>query len=829
MTVASGASIGYPANVALAITERQHAGYLASNIRCVSSKPTSINNIDVNNPTGTPLASITLTAGESVVCTITNDDIAPTVTVHKTVVGGTKAAADFQMTVGGQSVQQDVAVSTVANTPVEVSEVADPNFVKSVTCVDNAGGALSNPLTLNEGQNALCTVTNTFDSPTITLVKSVLNSWGGLMSSPDFQLKIDGIDANQGIPHNVTAGTHTISETTRPGYAQTGIACIDLVTNETVGQGGTVDLVAGQDVRCTVSNADQPAVLTLTKIVNNDDGGQAQPAAFQLKIDGGNVVQGQPNMVTSGLHTLSEDSVANYRLVAISCTDDVTQQPLTYDGGIRLALGQHASCIMTNDDDPLDLVITKSDDGLVKTAGTDFNYTITVRNLGPRDAAANEVVTVTDRLPVGFEFVPSALPANCTNAGQILTCLLDPAALQVADPPVVIIVTVHARADAASGFYTNIAFVDTVEDPACVGQGCVPVCGAVTNNVACATTQINRQATLTIDKTAVVEGALHPGSTFFYRIRVGNGGPSTFLANLVMIDPLPVGLEFVSVTAGANWTCPQANPVVCHYGIDLQPGFAPDIIINVRVASDFTGGDIHNVAEARAIVEPPALVGLALALALDAVPPPPPADPGTVVTAIDDATVVVVRDVNLSIDKSVSKTTATAGDQFNWILDITNHGPDTATNVVVSDTIPAQFEVIGTFPTTGLSCTNSANAVQCTAATLANGATVRTVVQVRVLASAAPGLVTNTATVSTASTDSDTTDNTDSASITVTAAANQAPVPVPDPGPVVVTGGTALPRTGNSSLGGPLTLAALMLAGGIVFLVIARRRRDATV
>ena len=127
----------------------------------------------------------------------------------------------------------------------------------------------------------------------------------------------------------------------------------------------------------------------------------------------------QPNTVDVGLHTLTEVPVADYRLVAINCTDDDTQQPLTYDGGITLALGQHASCNMTNDDDPLDLAITKTDDGLVKVAGGDsFNYTITVDNLGPRDARASEVVTVTDRLPVGFEFV-LPLPAGCTSLGQV--------------------------------------------------------------------------------------------------------------------------------------------------------------------------------------------------------------------------------------------------------------------------------------------------------------------------------------------------------------------------------------------------------------------------
>ena len=36
-----------------------------------------------------------------------------------------------------------------------------------------------------------------------------------------------------------------------------------------------------------------------------------------------------------------------------------------------------------------------------------------------------------------------------------------------------------------------------------------------------------------------------------------------------------------------------------------------------------------------------------------------------------------------------------------------------------------------------------------------------------------------------------------------------------------------LPRTGNSSLGGPLTLASLLVAGGMFSLVIGRRRRAA--
>jgi LPXTG-motif cell wall-anchored protein len=102
------------------------------------------------------------------------------------------------------------------------------------------------------------------------------------------------------------------------------------------------------------------------------------------------------------------------------------------------------------------------------------------------------------------------------------------------------------------------------------------------------------------------------------------------------------------------------------------------------------------------------------------------------------------------------------------------------------------------------------------------------VVQVRVVAAAAPGAVTNTATVVADSTDPNTADNSDSASITITAAGSQAPVPpAASSGSTGSTSGVTLPRTGNGSLTPPLTLAGLLLFGGISSLVIARRRRAA--
>jgi uncharacterized repeat protein (TIGR01451 family) len=265
---------------------------------------------------------------------------------------------------------------------------------------------------------------------------------------------------------------------------------------------------------------------------------------------------------------------------------------------------------------------------------------------------------------------------------------------------------------------------------------------------------------------------------------------------------------------------------VCTYNAALDANaFASQITVRVTLDAAFLGTQVVNVATAIAVVDPP-LPRIAAARAQALLVEAAASDPGTVVTATDTATTVIVRESNLAIDKSVSATTAAPTEIFDWVLKVTNNGPDTAVNVVVSDAIPAAFEVVGTFPAAELRCTNSANAVQCTAASLANGGVLSTTIQVRVLTTTVPGTVINTATVATDSTDNVPTDNSDSASITIVAPrtpANASSPPTVPAGPA--SGGPTLPRTGNSSLGAPLRLAALLLVGGIFSLLIARRRR----
>ena len=670
------------------------------------------------------------------------------------------------------------------------------------------GGYLDgNTISLKAGDVASCTITNDDTPPatgTITVIKDVTNNSGGTLEPVDFKLMIDGVTAEQNVKIDEPAGPHLITELERPGYQQTGITCVDLgaAGHPTVGQGGSVNLVAGQDVQCTVSNDDIAPTLTVVKHVNPDNGGVAAPGSFTLMIDNADVTQNVPHPVLVGSHLVTEEPFAGYRMVGIDCSD--ASGPVPYDantGGVNLVLDQDVTCIVTNQHDPIDLAITKTvDSGTHVAGGAPFDYTITVDNLGSRDAEATDMTTVTDVLPDGLSFVD--FPANCSASGQTLTCNIDPALLQVADAPVVLTLTVEAAPDAASGVYRNVAFVDTPDDPACVGGDCVPVCDGevANNNVACADTEITRTATITIDKDD--HGvSVHPGGLYSYDITVTNNGPSSLLSGMTMTDDLPAGLTLVSVSAISPWDCPLTDPVVCTFGAALAPGAsAPTITINVQLAAGSLSDSVINVAQAAGVVTP-----------------------GTVVTATDDETTPVVRVADVSIDKSASAATVKVGQPLDWTIVVKNMGPDTATAVHVSDVMPSAFTV-GTAVTSQGSCVTTPSTITCDLGNMANGATATiTVHTTAVTASATP--VSNSASVSTSSSDPDPDNNHDSAAVPVAPVVASSPptAPVSD----VSAAEPQLPRTGTDSLG-PLRLATMLLFGGLASLVVARRRRSTT-
>ncbi|MCB0966650.1 MAG: hypothetical protein KDB37_07425, partial [Ilumatobacter sp.] len=238
------------------------------------------------------------------------------------------------------------------------------------------------------------------------------------------------------------------------------------------------------------------ATLTLVKnVVNEPNGGNATVVDFPLTAEGPVTLTGisgtedVSSAVPAGSYTLSEDQLVEGYLPSLFLCEGGS-------GTVTLVDGDNATCTITNVAQPVDLAITKNDDGITAIAGgAPFDYTITVQNVGTRDADLGEDITVVDELPLPLQWV--SFPDNCEQAGQTLTCDIDPTLMTVGADPVVITVTVRAPADAASGTYVNHVSVTTLDDAVCepFGDCEPPPCEEAVNNnnVDCEPTPVDRE------------------------------------------------------------------------------------------------------------------------------------------------------------------------------------------------------------------------------------------------------------------------------------------------------------------------------------------------
>ncbi len=120
---------------------------------------------------------------------------------------------------------------------------------------------------------------------------------------------------------------------------------------------------------------------------------------------------------------------------------------------------------------------------------------------------------------------------------------------------------------------------------------------------------------------------------------------------------------------------------------------------------------------------------------------------------------------NLSITKQDSPDPATVGSPLTYTIGVSNLGPDAATNVTVTDTLPANVTFVSASPSLG-SCSGTTT-VTCVIGTIANGANVSIGI---VVTPTATGTLTNTATVAGSGTDPVSTNNSATTTTTVTPA-----------------------------------------------------------
>ncbi len=253
-----------------------------------------------------------------------------------------------------------------------------------------------------------------FSGAEITLVKKLVNDSGGSATLSDFVLSAAGIDNIAGVSGTATVtkavvhpGTYTLSETSVPRYTSSAWNCI----GASAFSGDKIKLQAGDHVVCTITNDDDPfATLTLVKNVINDNDGDAVVADFSMSFSSattsGSGVTGAPAVtsvvVPADTYTLSELPVDGYLLLGIRCDGSDS------DGldGVTIAVGEKVTCTFINDDQGVDLQISKTANNLAPNIGEQITFTVEITNAGPHTATDVQVI---DPIPAGFTYVASSI------------------------------------------------------------------------------------------------------------------------------------------------------------------------------------------------------------------------------------------------------------------------------------------------------------------------------------------------------------------------------------------------------------------------------------
>ncbi|MGZ7080529.1 MAG: hypothetical protein ACXVJT_14045, partial [Thermoanaerobaculia bacterium] len=379
-----------------------------------------------------------------------------------------------------------------------------------------------------------------------------------------------------------------------------------------------------------------------------------------------------------------------------------------------------------------DVSVTKSGPALA-AAGTDVAYTVTAINFGPDDASS---VTLLDNIPSGMKFV-----SDLQTSGPTFSCT-DPApgdtvggvnctlATMTAGSSADFTITFHIPPATTPGtFFTNVASVSSPDDQ------------NNENDEASATTQVPFASQSDAGVLKSGPSVSGPNTDVVYTITLSNGGPND-ATDLAFSDPLPGTMTFVSFVqnSGPAISPPCSTPlpgsggtIACNPASFAAGATAVFTLTGHIPAGTPSGTPFTNTASVKVTGDTN-----------------PDNDSATVTTTVSN--------VDLSVAKN-GPATANAGTAITYTLSIANIGNDTATNVVLSDPLPAGTQFVSLTQNLGPTATcltpapGSNGTVICSYITLASGSTAQFSLVVNT-GSAAPS-ITNTATITTDSFDTD--------------------------------------------------------------------------
>lgn len=418
-------------------------------------------------------------------------------------------------------------------------------------------------------------------------------------------------------------------------------------------------------------------------------------------------------MAGSGSQTSPSGRWGDYSMMAVDPTDDCTfwytqeYYSATSSSGWKTRIGSFKFPGCPPGPPSADLLVTGTDSPDPVIVGNNLTYTLTTTNNGPNDVTG---ATLTDTLPAGVTFVSES--ASCSGTSTV-TCNLGGLAAG-AGTSVKIVVT-----PMVVGPLGNTATVASgVLDP--------PDPNMANNSVTVNTTVLATpppppplpNADLAIVM-AVSSNTVTAGNNLTYTLTATNNGPE-MAVSVTVIDTLPAGATLVSSTPSQGG-CGGISIVICNIG-NLASGTGATVTLVVKPTA---AGTLSNTASVGGNVsDPVASNNSASAGTVVSAPAPPPS-----------------ADLTLAIADGPDP--VTVGNNLTYTMTATNHGPDAATNAVVTDTLPAGVTFVSSTASQG-SCSGTST-VTCNLGSLASGANATVTI---VVTPTAAGALSNTSGVS---------------------------------------------------------------------------------
>ncbi|WP_163100707.1 DUF11 domain-containing protein [Peribacillus alkalitolerans] len=187
------------------------------------------------------------------------------------------------------------------------------------------------------------------------------------------------------------------------------------------------------------------------------------------------------------------------------------------------------------------------------------------------------------------------------------------------------------------------------------------------------------------------------GQDLTYTVTVANGGPGT-ATNVTLTDILPSSVIYGSSSPSQGSCSFAAGTLTCTLGTLASGGTAT---VNIVVTP--TADSVPTISNEVMVIG-------------DEIDPNPANNSDTETTTVNPVT------ADLSVVKIDSPDPVTVGQDLTYTVTVANGGPDTATDVTLTDILPSSVIYVSSSPSQG-SCSFAAGTLTCSLGTLASGGT----------------------------------------------------------------------------------------------------------